>query len=130
GSGALAVAGRGGITTVWMAAAAFALSVLAVSLLRLEGAGPPAIEERPEGMWSGMAEGLRFVWNLKVLRTLALIDLAMTGLYLPMESVLFPKYFTDRDEPAELGWVLMAMSIGGLVGALAYPLLVRRISPR
>jgi H+ antiporter protein len=130
GLGGLLIAAIGGINTMWVTAATFALSILAVSLLRLEGAGPPAIEERPEGMWSGMAEGLRFVWNLKVLRTLALIDLAMTGLYLPMESVLFPKYFTDRDEPAELGWVLMAMSIGGLVGALAYPLLVRRISRR
>ena len=34
--------------------------------------------------------------------------------------MLFPKYFTDRDEPAQLGWVLMALSIGGLMGALGY----------
>ena len=61
---------------------------------------------------------------------LALIDLAMTGLYLPMESVLFPKYFADHNQPAELGWVLMALSIGGLIGALAYPLLVRRLTRR
>ncbi len=46
-----------------------------------------------------MVDGLRLVWDVKVLRTLALIDLAMTGLYLPMESVLFPKYFTERNEP-------------------------------
>jgi H+ antiporter protein len=130
GLGGLLIAAIGGINTMWVTAAMFASSILAVSLLRLEGAGPPAVEKRPEGMWSGMAEGLRFVWNLKVLRTLALIDLAMTGLYLPMESVLFPKYFTDRHEPAELGWVLTAMSIGGLVGALAYPLLVRGMSRR
>ena len=45
-----------------------------------------------------------------MLRTLAFIDLAATGLYMPMESVLFPKYFTDRNEPAQLGWVLMALS--------------------
>lgn len=77
-----------------------------------------------------MVRGLRFVWNVTVLRTLALIDLAMTGLYLPMQSVLFPKYFTDRNEPAHLGWVLMALSIGGLTGATAYPLLVRWLSRR
>ena len=130
GLGGLLIATVGGINTMWVTAATFALSIVAVSLLRLEGAGPPTVDERPEGVWSGMIEGLRFVWNLKVLRTLALIDLAMTGLYLPMESVLFPKYFTDRSEPAQLGWVLMALSIGGLVGALAYPLLVRRMSRR
>jgi MFS family permease len=77
-----------------------------------------------------MVDGLRFVWNLNVLRTLALIDLTMTALYLPMESVLFPKYFTDRHEPAHLGWVLVALSIGGLAGALAYPLLIRGVSRR
>ncbi len=130
GVGGLLIATIGGINTMWVTAATFGLSIIAVSLLRLQGAGPPAVEERPDGMWSGMTEGLRFVWNMKVLRTLALIDLAMTGLYLPMESVLFPKYFTDRNEPAHLGWVLMALSIGGLVGALAYPLLVQRMSRR
>jgi len=41
-------------------------------------------------------------------------------LYMPMESVLFPKYFTDRNEPEHLGWVLVALSVGGLVGALGY----------
>jgi MFS family permease len=40
-----------------------------------------------------------------------------------MESVLFPKYFTDRNEPAQLGWVLVALSVGGLVGALGYAVL-------
>ena len=30
----------------------------------------------PEGVWAGVVEGLRFVWNNKVLRTLAIVDLA------------------------------------------------------
>jgi MFS family permease len=130
GVGGLLIAAIGGIETMWVTAGTFVLSIVAVALVRLDGAGPPLAEERPEGMLSGMAEGLRFVWNLKVLRTLALIDLAMTGLYLPMEGVLFPKYFADRDEPAQLGWALMALSVGGLVGALAYPFLVRHVSRR
>ena len=130
GLGGMLIAAVGGINTMWVTAAAFALSIVAIAVLRLEGAGPPTVEARPEGVWSGMFEGLRFVWNVRVLRTLALIDLAMTGLYLPMESVLFPKYFTDRRQPAELGWVLMALSIGGLVGALGYPVLSRHLSRR
>jgi H+ antiporter protein len=130
GVGGLLIATIGGINTMWVTAGAFGLSILAVSLLRLEGAGTPTVEKRPESVWSGMVEGLRFVWNMKVLRTLALVDLALTGLYLPMESVLFPKYFTDRHAPAHLGWVLMALSIGGLIGALAYPVLVRHLARR
>lgn len=130
GLGGLLISTIGGINTMWVTAATFIFSIAAVAVLRLHGAGPPKVDDRPDGVWSGMAEGLRFVWNMKVLRTLALIDLAMTGLYLPMEGVLFPKYFADRQQPAQLGWVLMSLSVGGVVGALIYPLLVRRLSRR
>jgi H+ antiporter protein len=123
GVGGLMIATLGGVNTMWVTASAFVLSILAISTLRLEGAGTPNRNALPEGVWAGVVEGLRFVWNNKVLRTLAIVDLAATGLYVPMESVLFPKYFTDRNEPAQLGWVLMALSVGGLIGALGYAVL-------
>jgi len=123
GVGGLLIATLGGVNTMWVTACAFVLSVLAIATLRLEGAGTPDRAALPEGVWAGVVEGLSFVWHNKVLRTLAIVDLAATGLYVPMESVLFPKYFTDRNEPAQLGWVLMALSVGGLVGALGYAVL-------
>jgi H+ antiporter protein len=130
GIGGLLIATLGGVNTMWVTAAAFVLSILAIAPLRLEGIGTPDRATLPEGVWSGIVEGLRFVWNMPVLRTLAFVDLAATGLYMPMESVLFPKYFTDRNEPAQLGWVLMALSIGGLVGALSYAVLSQRMKRR
>ncbi|OBK20020.1 MFS transporter [Mycobacterium asiaticum] len=130
GVGGLMIATVGGIATMWVTAAAFGLSILAVAALRLEGAGKPDQATRPDGLVSGVAEGLRFVWNLRVLRTLALIDLTVTALYLPMETVLFPKYFSDRQQPAQLGSVLMALSIGSLLGALGYALLAPYVSRR
>jgi H+ antiporter protein len=130
GIGGLLIATLGGINTMWVTAAAFGLSIMAVSVLRLEGSGRPDRDALPDGVWAGIVEGLRFVWGVPVLRTLAIVDLAATGLYMPMESVLFPKYFTDRDEPAQLGWVLMALSIGGLIGALGYAVLSRYASRR
>jgi MFS family permease len=123
GLGGLMIAEVGGITTMWITAGAFGLSLLAIAALRLEGAGKPLRANRPEGLASGITEGLRFVWSLRVLRTLGLIDLVVTALYLPMESVLFPKYFTDHHQPRQLGWSLMAISLGGLVGALGYVVL-------
>ena len=124
GIGGLLITTLGGIETMWVTAGAFALSIAAIAVLRLEGTGTPNREHLPQ-VWSGIVEGLRFVWRTPVLRTLAFVDLAATGLYMPMESVLFPKYFTDRDEPAQLGWVLMALSVGGLIGALGYAVLSR-----
>jgi MFS family permease len=130
GIGGLMIATVGGITTMWITAGAFALSILAIAVLRLEGVGKPLHATRPEGLRSGISEGLRFVWNLRVLRTLALIDLVVTALYLPMESVLFPKYFSDRHQPGALGTVLMALSLGGLIGALGYVGLAKRVQRR
>lgn len=130
GIGGLLIATLGGINTMWVTASAFVLSIAAIAVLRLEGTGTPDRTSLPEGVWAGVVEGLRFVWHNRVLRTLAIVDLVVTGLYMPMESVLFPKYFTDRDEPVQLGWVLMALSIGGLVGALGYAVSSKYISRR
>jgi H+ antiporter protein len=130
GVGGLLIATLGGVNTMWVTAGVFVLSILTMAMLRLEGAGRPARDTRPDGVVSGVVEGLKFVWHNRVLRTLGLIDLAVTGMYLPMESVLFPKYFTDRNQPAELGWVLMALSIGGLLGALSWTVLSKVASKR
>jgi H+ antiporter protein len=130
GIGGLLISTLGGVNTMWVTASAFVLSIVSIAALRLEGTGKPDQAKLPEGVWSGIVEGLSFVWNTKVLRTLAVVDLVATGLYMPMESVLFPKYFTDRHEPAHLGWVLMALSIGGLVGALGYAVLSKYMKKR
>jgi MFS family permease len=89
GIGGLLIATLGGVNTMWVTASAFVLSIVAIGLLRLEGAGRPDRAALPEGVWAGIVEGLKFVWNNKVLRTLAIVDLTATGLYMPMESVLF-----------------------------------------
>ncbi|GAA1691700.1 putative multidrug-efflux transporter [Mycolicibacterium murale] len=130
GIGGLLIATIGGVNTMWVTAGAFVLSIAAILTLRLEGAGKPDLEHLPENVWAGIVEGLKFVWHNKVLRGLAFVDLTVTGLYMPMESVLFPKYFTDRNEPAHLGWVLMALSLGGLIGALGYAVLSKVMSKR
>ncbi len=65
---------------MWVTAGAFGVSIVAIGALRLPRAGAPALAARPDGPWSGMVDGLRFVWNLRMLDTLALIDLAMTAI--------------------------------------------------
>jgi MFS family permease len=130
GIGGLMIATVGGVNTMWITAGCFGLSFLTIGALRLEGVGKPHHATRPGGLVSGVVEGVRFVWNLRVLRTLGLIDLAVAALYLPMESVLFPKYFSDHHQPAQLGWTLMALGVGGVVGALGYAALSKYMRRR
>jgi H+ antiporter protein len=130
GIGGLMIATVGGINTMWVTAGCFGLSFIAIGALRLDGTGKPHDATRPAGLVSGVAEGIRFVWNLRVLRTLGLIDLVVTALYLPMESVLFPKYFSEHHQPAQLGWALAALGVGGVVGALGYAALSKRTRRR
>ncbi|MFD4369668.1 MFS transporter [Rhodococcus sp. NPDC058521] len=130
GVGGVLIAAVGAPNALWVTAVCFVLSIAAVAFIRLEHAGRPTPENRPASIWHGTLEGLRFVWNDRLLRTIALVDMVLVALYMPVESVIFPVYFTDLGKPAQLGSVLMALSIGGIAGALAYgpaaPYLSRR----
>ncbi|NLE81394.1 MAG: MFS transporter [Rhodococcus sp.] len=131
GVGGVLIASVGAANALWVTAVCFVMSIGSVAFIRLENAGRPLAANRPRSIWHGTVEGLRFVWNDRLLRTLALVDMALVALYMPVESVLFPVYFTELGQPAQLGSVLMALSIGGVAGALAYgpaaPYLSRRM---
>ncbi|MDI9916297.1 MFS transporter [Rhodococcus sp. IEGM 1379] len=131
GVGGVLIAMIGAVTTLWITAAGFVFSIVVVAFIRLADAGTPEQDARPASIWHGTLDGLKFVWNNKILRTLALVDMAVVALYMPVESVVFPVYFTELDQPAQLGSVLMALAVGGIVGALAYaplaPLMSRRL---
>lgn len=90
--------------------------------------------ERPtthdEGFWASTGTGIAFVWRQPLLRTVALLVLALVGLWLPIEGVVLPVHFEALDQPADLGLVLVAMSLGGIIGALGYGWIVERVGNR
>ncbi|MCM0674652.1 MFS transporter [Micromonospora phytophila] len=128
GVGGVLIAVIGPGPTLWVTAVGFALAVLLIAAVRLPGAGRP--ERPPAGLWRGTNEGLRFVWRDPLLRAIALITMVLVALYLPVEGVLLPAWFVAQGEPARLGAVLMAMSAGSVVGALASGAAGRRIRRR
>ena len=125
------IATVGGINTMWITAGFFGLSFLAVA--RAAAGGRPASRTTPpdpRGWCPASPKACDSSGTCGCLRTLGLIDLVVTALYLPMESVLFPKYFTDRHQPAQLGWALMALGVGGVAGALGYAVLSKHTRRR
>jgi predicted MFS family arabinose efflux permease len=53
----------------------------------------------------------------------------LTAIYMPVESIVLSRYFQDLDEPQTLGFVLSAMSVGIVIGALQFHRAVRALSP-
>ena len=128
GIGGVLIAAVGAPGTLWASAAAFAISVGLVACVRVPGAGRPS--RRTRGVWRATGEGLRFVWRDRLLRTLALLSVAIAALYLPVEGVILPALFVAEAAPERLGLVVMAMSAGGLAGALGFGTVGHRLHRR
>ena len=78
---------------------------------------------------AGQVEGIA-VWNDRMLRALTILFAVLVGAWVPIEGVLLPVYFQAQDAPERLGIILMAMSVGGIVGALAYGAIGHRVRQR
>ncbi|WP_237755966.1 hypothetical protein [Mycobacterium lepromatosis] len=79
------------------------MSIFAIAALRLEDAVKLPHYPAAGGRVSGIADRPRCVWSLRILRTLAIIHLAVTALYRPMASVLYSKILHRPASAASLG---------------------------
>ena len=129
GLGGLLIALIGPAGTFWSAAGMFVGSILVIWLVPIPGGGRPERASQ-DGFWASTGEGLRFIWHDRLQRTMGLLLMGLVAVYLPIEGVLLPYYFQQQDTPLGLGAVLMAMSAGGIIGALAYGSLARRFTTR
>jgi len=130
GIGGLAIGFLGPATTFWISAGMFAVGALIMFAVRVPGAGRPAEHERPAGVWASTKDGVRFVWHDRVLRAVALVSMVIVGFWLPVEGVVLPVYFQTAGQPERLGTTVMALSAGGIVGALVYGAVGHRFSRR
>jgi MFS family permease len=130
GIGGVLIATIGAVDTLLVTAGGFAGSVLLLATLHLPGAGRPAAHERPESIWQGTREGLSFLWHEPLLREMGVLTTLVLAFYLPIEAVILPYYFEGLGEPARLGVLVMAMSAGGVIGALGYGATGARFSRR
>ncbi|MEU7984395.1 MFS transporter [Streptosporangium canum] len=99
-----------------------ALLFLLPGRYRTEPAG-----DRPANLRREIGEGVRWLWNHKPLRGITLIGAFSAGMNQAAMAVLV-LFVVDvlRLPAAAFGWFALASGVGGVVGGLVAPMLVRR----
>jgi MFS family permease len=130
GIGGVLIGLVGSTATFWATAVAFAMSAALMAATRMPASGRPLRSERPHGMWRSTRAGLAFLWEDRVLRAVAILTALLVGVWLPVEGVVLPVLFNAVDQPERLGFLVTAMSAGGVIGALGYTWLGPRLPRR
>jgi Major Facilitator Superfamily len=130
GVAGLLIALVGTVATFWGTAACFGAAAILLAVVPIPGSGRPAGEAREAGFWGATWAGLAFLWHDRLLRSVAVLAALLIGLWLPVEGVILPVYFQERGAPGQLGVVLMALSGGAVLGALAYAAIGTRFRRR
>ncbi|MGW1892092.1 MFS transporter [Streptomyces sp. NPDC002004] len=106
----------------------YVVSVLSLLIIRAPEPAPPAPETKRQ-LRTELAEGLRWVFGNRWLRSIALVGCSC-NFFLTMVQSLFLLYAVrDRDlSAATVGFVMSAAAVGGLLGALVSGMVVRRLT--
>jgi MFS family permease len=130
--GAFAISIVGAANSMWIVFIAFILAIILISLLHVGDLGLEHREEinDQEKFWTSTLRGLQVLKSDKAMYYLTISIVCLAMVYLPTESIVLPKYFSDIDDPRGLGYVLSSMAAGGIATTLAYPKLVKHFKKR
>lgn len=127
---ALAIGVVGVDTTFWLIAAVFVLASATAFLIPSVSAGTTAAKDFSVGkVVNETRVGMRALLDDRPLLSLVGLYTLLSAIYMPVESIVLSRYFRDLGEPQTLGFVLSAMSVGIVIGALQFHRAVSTFSP-
>lgn len=107
--------------------ALFLVAAFAVRSMRIREHHEPRTESR-----EGFTQSLRVGWTLlrsdRALLTFTLGLTIITGLYMPIDTVIWPTHFESLNDPVGLGLVMSAIALGMVFGAFGYEKLAGQMS--
>ena len=121
----------GAVNSFWVAGGILIFAAITIAFLRVGNLGQDArdlAEEMGEVSNKSIRIGFQVLWNDKLLRTLAISILIIAAVYLPTETVILSTYFEDLGQPASLGIVISALSVGYAVASFGYGWISARLS--
>ena len=126
--GGILVATVGATAALWIDAASFLVSAALIAFL-VPRARRGESEERGR-FWAELGEGLRFIWDRRLVRALVAMVLLSNLIEAPGTVVLTVFAEQEYDSAASLGLMLGTLGGTALVGALAYSAVGHRLPRR
>ncbi len=127
--GGLLVAGVGATNALWLNSASFLLSAALVAVF-VARPDEHVTDEPPQHFFTDLVEGLRFVWNQRLLRALVLTVLVTNLLDAPLPVVMAVFAEAEYGSAADLGLMYGVFGGAALVGSLAYSWIGHRLPRR
>lgn len=128
--GALAISQFGTNATFYVIAATFVLASITASMIRINNeAESEAVPVTISQVLKETKTGASILIKDKPLFAMFGLYALLTVLYMPVETIVLSRHFKDLDEPQTLGFILSAMSIGIVIGALQFHRALKLLSP-
>ena len=129
--GPVCIQWRGPMLGFAVTAATFALASLFVLLMQVDDEHGKTIAHHEDGhepFLASLREGFHVLTKDKPLFTLAIGFMFLSGLYMPIDTVIFPAYFESINDPTGLGILFASLAAGLVVGSFAYGRLAAKFS--
>ena len=129
--GGVLVAGVGATAALWIDAASFLFSAALVAAAVPRARREPETEaESARGFFAELGEGLRFIWNRRLLRAIMLTVLVSNLVEAPLPVVLAVFARDAYGSAADLGLLFGAFGASALASALLYSAIGHRLPRR
>ncbi len=109
----------------------FAAATIAVSLMHVDDEHGKTVahhEDGHESFFASLREGFHALTRDKPLLALAIGFMFLSGLYMPIDTVIFPTYFESINNATGLGALFASLAAGMVIGSFAYGRLAARFS--
>ena len=129
--GAACIEWSGPMASFIVTAVFFAIAAVAVSNMKVNDEHGKSVAHEDDGhepFFSSLRGGFRVIVGDRALLGLTITFVILSGLYMPIDTVIFPAHFESIDDPSGLGLLLASLALGMVIGSFSFGRLSARFT--
>jgi DHA3 family macrolide efflux protein-like MFS transporter len=128
--GAACIEWSGPMASFVVTAVFFGVAAIAVSIMKVNDEHGKAVAHADghEPFFESLRGGFRVIVGDRALLGLTLTFVVLSGLYMPIDTVIFPAHFESIDNPSGLGLLLASLAFGVVISSFSYGRLSARFT--